>query len=187
MITNIKAKLLGLVIVFMLAIIALAVGKIASGLDEKKSLEIAINRISEVEVLSKIIHFMQMERGLSVGFVASNGAKNAIAIKEVRSKVDGAVAEAKRVYASTQGEVSLFQNFNELSRKRAAIDSLLMNGLQTKEYYSKIITSLADTVTTVPARMSDQESRNIVQSSTHLSAAKEQLGQVRAILSVAFS
>ncbi len=185
--TSIRAWLLFLIVMPILAIVALAVGKIFFDLGEKKSLEVAKSRIMEVEALSKAIHFMQIERGLSVGFVASSGAKNANELKEMRSKVDSAVNEAKSIYTSTNGDASVFQVLGELSQKRSEIDALSMNGPQTGAYYTKTIISLVDASTTIPAQMSDQESRNIIQAYTHLSSTKEQLGQISANLNGAFT
>ncbi|MDQ1298691.1 MAG: methyl-accepting chemotaxis protein [Campylobacterota bacterium] len=184
---SIKTRLLLMVIIPTLFILAFAIDKMNNALAEMKSLETAKSRMHEVEALSEVVHLMQKERGLSVGFVASSGAKNASAIKEIRSKVDGAVAEAKSVYASTQGDESLFQNLSELSQKRSAVDALSISGPQTGAYYSKTIVSLIETLTTVPAHMTNQESRNIIQACTHLSSIKEQLGQTRANLNGAFA
>ncbi|MDT8339808.1 MAG: nitrate- and nitrite sensing domain-containing protein, partial [Sulfurimonas sp.] len=185
--TSIKARLLFLVIMPILAILALAVGKILFDVGERKSLEVAKSRIIEVEALSKAIHFMQIERGLSVGFVASGGTKNSNELREMRSKVNNAITEAKNIYASTNGDTGLFENLRELSQIRSAINALSINGPQTGAYFTKTIVSLVDASTTIPAQMSDKESRNLIQAYTHLSSAKELLGQIRANLNGAFT
>lgn len=54
---------------------------------EKTNLEANKRQMQEIEVLSKIVHFMQIERGLSVSFVSSNGSKNSDKLLETRQKV----------------------------------------------------------------------------------------------------
>ena len=75
---SIKVRLMVLALVPILVIVALSTGKIVFDIGIKKNLEQTKERIHEVEALAKAIHFMQIERGLSVGFAASNGTKMAI-------------------------------------------------------------------------------------------------------------
>ena len=83
---SIKARLLFLTIIPLVAIFALSAFIIVEHIDEKSSLERTKNRILEVESLAKAIHYMQIERGLSVGYVASGGEKNKDKLPEIRQK-----------------------------------------------------------------------------------------------------
>ncbi len=184
---SIKARLMVLALMPILVILALSVGKIVFDMGVKENLVVTKYRIQEVESLAKAIHFMQIERGLSVGFVASNKAKGGDKLPEIRSNVDNALAEIKDVYAKTKGDSSVLNNLSELSTKRAAIDALSISAPDTGAYFSKTIVTLIDSATVIPTMMDDKKSRNVIQAYTNLSSVKEQLGQIRANLNGAFT
>lgn len=184
---SIKARLMVLALVPILVIVALSVGKILFDVSIKANLLETKERIHEVESLAKAIHFMQIERGLSVGFAVSNGAKNGDKMPDIRSKVDNAIAEIKDVYAQTKGDSSVLSNLSELGTKRAAIDALSLSAPDTGAYFSKTIVALIDGTTIIPSLMDDKNGRNTIQAYTHLASVKEQLGQIRANLNGAFT
>jgi methyl-accepting chemotaxis protein len=184
---SIKARLLFLTTIPLMAIFALSVFIINEHLDEKNNLETTKNRILEAESLAKAIHYMQIERGLSVGFVASGAEKNKDKLPEIRQKVDSTVEEIKTVFAKTDGDISVLENLSELNQKRAAIDSLSMSAPDVGVYFSKTIVATIDTTTVIPSIMDIKAERNAVQAYTHLASAKEQLGQIRANLNGAFT
>ncbi len=138
-------------------------------------------------VLSKVIHFLQIERGLSVGFVASEGAKNKDKIFSVRQEVGKYIKEAHDVFDLTKGDASVFNALSELSQKRSAVDALSLNAPDTGAYFTKIISVLVNGSLAIPSIITHQESRNLVQSYTHLSSSKEMLGQIRANLNGTFT
>ena len=184
---SIKARLTVLAIVPIIVIMALSIGKILYDIGVKENLVITKNRILEVESLAKAIHFLQIERGLSVGFAASNGTKNGDKIPEIRSKVDSAITEIKDLYIKTKGDSSILNNLSELSQKRSSVDSLKMSAPDIGAYYTKSIISIIDATTIIPALMNDQDGRNTIQAYTHMASAKEGLGQIGANLNGAFS
>jgi len=184
---SIKVRLFFLAIVPIIVILALSTGRIFYDINIKENLIVTQNHILEVESLAKVIHSMQIERGLSVGYIASGGTKNADKLPETRKSVDAAIEEAKKVYASTKGESSILNFFGELAQKRVSVDSLSLSAPDTGTHYSKIIIALIDTTTIIPSGINDSDSRSIVQSYTHLTSVKEQLGQIRANLNGAFT
>ena len=184
---SLKLKLLLIAVPPIIFLLISSVITTVSLLNEKENLETSKHRIQEVESLAKAIHFMQIERGLSVGFASSNGAKGGDKLPDIRSKVDSAVNEIKEVYAKTKGDSSVLNNLSELSQKRSQIDSLKVDGSETAAYYTKTIISLIDTTTIIPSLMDDKNGRNAVQAYTHLASAKENLGQIRANLNGTFT
>ncbi|MCX6050923.1 MAG: methyl-accepting chemotaxis protein [Campylobacterales bacterium] len=184
---SIKARLSVLAIVPILVILALSVGKIFFDVNTKNNLEVTKNRILEVEALASAVHLLQTERGLSVGFVASSGAKNSDKLPTMRQKVNSAIEDVKKVYSITSGNIAVLDAFNTLNEKRSAIDALSITAPETGAYYTKTIVSLIDDSTIIPSQMDDKESRNIIQAYTHLASTKEQLGQIRANLNGAFT
>jgi methyl-accepting chemotaxis protein len=184
---SLKYKLLLIAVPPLAIVIFYSILLITTLISEKSNLEISKNRISEAEVLAKAIHFMQIERGLSVGFVATSGAKNSDKIPDIRARVNNAIDEIKAVYSQTKGDNSVLNNLIELSQKRAQIDELKIVAPDVASYYTKVIGSMLDTTTIIPANMDDKDGRNAIQAYTHLASEKEQLGQMRANLNGAFS
>ncbi|MFA5235171.1 MAG: methyl-accepting chemotaxis protein, partial [Sulfurimonas sp.] len=184
---SIKARLMVLALVPILVIVALSAGKVFFDMGIKENLIVTKYRIQEVESLANAIHYLQIERGLSVGFVSSGGTKNKNQLSDARNKVDSAINEIKTIYAQTNGDISVLNNLSELSQKRGSINSLDISESEVGSYYAKNISTMLMAAVTVPSLMDDKDSRNTVQAYTHLAYAKENLGRIRAILNEAFT
>ncbi|MDD3855842.1 methyl-accepting chemotaxis protein, partial [Sulfurimonas sp.] len=184
---SIKIKLWILVIVSIVAILVMSIDKITSGLAVKNNIQTTKNRILEAESLASTVHYLQIERGLSVGFLVSGGTKNSNEIDAIRKKVNSAIDEIKRVYSITHGDSSILSSLSELEKQRTLIDSFLIEPSAAAAYYIKGIKSLLDTTLLIPPLIDDKDGRNIIQAYTHLASSKEQLGQIRANLNGAFT
>ena len=184
---SLKFKLLLIAIPPLIIVTFYSILFISNLINEKTNFETSRNKIKETEVLAKIIHFMQIERGLSVSFVSSNGVKNKDKIPEIRQKVNDLINETKLVYSQTKGDSSVLNQLSELSQKRTQIDSLKLSGLEVAGCYSKIISSILDSTAIIPLKTNDVDSRNLIQAYSFLSLTKEQLGLTRANLNVVFS
>ena len=168
-------------------ILFLAMGKILFDMKEKENLLVSKNRILEAESLSNVIHVLQIERGMSVGFVASEGLRFKKEIPLIRHNVDQEIKKAKTVYGVSNGDSTVFIALSELNQKRHMVDNFTINAPDIGTYFTKTIVALVDSSTKIPSFITDQESRNLVQAYTHLASTKEQLGQIRANLNGAFS
>ncbi|MFA5455233.1 MAG: methyl-accepting chemotaxis protein [Sulfurimonas sp.] len=184
---SIRARLLFLTVIPLIAICILSMIILVRVFEQKSSLETTQKRILEVESLAKAIHYMQIERGLSVGYVASGGKNNRDAVPHIREKVNSAIEEIKEMFEKTGGDSSVLNNISDLNQKRSSIDSLALSGPEVGAYFSKSIIAIIDTATTIPSYMDVMDDRNTIQAYTHLSSAKEQLGQIRANLNGAFT
>ena len=182
-----RLKLLLIAIPPLLGIIFYSIIFIFNLMGEKTNLEANKRQIQEIEVLSKIVHFMQIERGLSVGFVSSNGSKNSDKLLETRQKISKALEEIKSIPSELKSSEKIISYTAELSQKRNQVDSLQITASETGAYFTKTIGSIINITTIVPNIIDDKDSRNIVQADTHLASMKEQLGQLRANLNVAFT
>jgi methyl-accepting chemotaxis protein len=181
-----KSKLLLIAIPPLLGIIFYSIIFISSLLSEKSNLEATKNQIQEIEVLSKIVHFMQLERGLSLGFISSNGSKNSDKISNARQNISKALEEIKSISTEIKSSDKLLSILSELSKIRTQVDTLQISIPEVATYYTKAIGSILNITTIIPNIIDDQDSRNIIQAYTHLSTMEEQLGQIRANLNVAF-
>jgi len=184
---SIKARLMVLALVPIMIIIALSTGKIIFDMGIKENLVLTEHRIQEVVSLANVIHCLQIERGLSVGFVSSRGSKNADKLSEIRSKVDNKINEMKTIYTQTNGNISVLNGLSKLFEKRSFIDSLNINESEIGSYYAKNIETMLMAAVRVPSFMDDKDSRNTAQAYTHLAYAKENLGRIRATLNGAFT
>ncbi len=182
-----RLKLLLIAIPPLLGVIFYSIIFIFNLISEKINIEANKRQIQEIEVLSKIVHFMQIERGLSVSFVSSNGSKNSDKLLETRQKVSKALEEIKSIPSELKSSEKIISYTAELSQKRNQVDSLQITASETGAYFTKTIGSIINITTIVPNIIDDKDSRNIVQADTHLASMKEQLGQLRAILNVAFT
>ncbi len=177
---KIRTKLLVITIIPMLTILIYSGFTIKNLLIEKENLSSTHNRVLEMEALSKLIHSLQIERGMSVGVVArkDNEGKNKLA--EIRKEVDLSTQSLKN-------DSSILANLSELTSKREQINALSISSGDTGAYFSKVIVSLLDSTTIIPSLTSDITSRNFLQIYTHLATSKESLGQIRANLNGAFT
>ena len=182
-----RLKLLLIAIPPLLGIIFYSIIFIFNLMGEKTNLEANKRQIQEIEVLSKIVHFMQIERGLSVGFVSSNGSKNSDKLLETRQKISKALEEIKSIPSELKSSEKIISYTAELSQKRNQVDSLQITDSETAAYFTKTIGSIINVSTIVPNIIEDKNSRNIVQTDTHLASMKEQLGQLRANLNATFT
>ncbi|MCK9473947.1 methyl-accepting chemotaxis protein, partial [Sulfurimonas sp.] len=185
---SIKLRLLFLVIIPIIAIVLLSVSMVVDTIKDKSILETTKNRVLETEALAKVVHCMQVERGLSVGFSASGGKNNGDSLLSLRKKVDIATQELKKVYELTNGDDDkILNSFINLTQQRAAIDSNSMESAEVEAYFTNIIITLVDATTFAPSLIESKEIRNTIQAYTHMASAKESMGQIRANLNVAFS
>jgi len=171
----------------MIAILILSTIILNRALEHKQNLEVTKENILEAEYLEKIIHYMQTERALSVGFNASKGKSYGSDLPNVRAKLDKAIEDIKNIYVATHNRASMLNLFNDLNEKRASVDSLSMKTRKIGVYYSKKIKTLLNIVTVIPSLMSDLDDRNTIQLYVHLASAKEAFERIRAKLNVAFT
>ena len=182
-----RLKLLLIAIPPLLGVIFYSIIFIFNLMGEKTNLEANKRQIHEIVVLSKIVHFMQIERGLSVGFVSSNGSKNSDKLLETRQKISKTLEEIKSISTELKSSEKIISYTAELSQKRNQVDSLQITDSETAAYFTKTIGSIINVSTIVPNTIEDKDSRNIVQADTHLASMKEQLGQLRANLNATFT
>ena len=182
-----RLKLLLIAIPPLLGVIFYSIIFIFNLISEKINIEANKRQIQEIEVLSKIVHFMQIERGLSVGFVSSNGSKNSDKLLETRQKISKALEEIKSIPTELKSSEKIISYTAELSQKRNQVDSLQITASETGAYFTKTIGSIINITTIVPNTIDDKDSRNIIQADTHLASMKEQLGQLRANLNATFT
>jgi len=181
---DLKAKLLLLSIITISFILVLSFMLLFKTLSDKKNLETTKYRILEAQAISRVIHFMQIERGLMTGLIASeNLNSNDDKLISAMNDLDSAIDDAKFTYTYTKNSSNYIMDvLNDVKINRKSIYLLNLSTTDAKNYYTKNIATLLNFTRTIPSMMNDKENRNIIQAYTHLSSAKEALGQIRATL-----
>lgn len=182
---DLKSKLLLLSITTISFILVLSFMLLFKAADDEKNLETTKYRILEAQVISRVIHFMQIERGLITGLIANeNLNSNDDKLLSAMNDLDRAIDDAKFTYTQTKNSNNYIMDvLSDVKLNRKSIYLLKMSTTDAKSYYTKNIATLLNFTRTIPSMMNDKENRNIIQAYTHLSSAKESLGQIRATLS----
>ena len=180
---RIKTKLLILSIIPLLVIIIYSGFTVKNLLVEKESLLSTNHHILEMEALAKLIHPMQVERGMSVGVVARKDKEGQNKLSDIRKEVDTQIENLKKIYKDD----SIISKLDDLSNKREKINDLSISSGEVGKYFSKVILSLLDSTIIIPSLTSDMTSRNFLQTYTHFATSKEALGQIRANLNGTFT
>lgn len=181
---DLKTKLLLLSIITISFILVLSFMLLFKASSDKKNLETTKHRILEAQAISRVIHFMQIERGLMTGLIASeNLNSNDDKLISAMSDLDSAIDDAKFTYSYTKNSSNYIMDvLSDVKINRKSIYLLNLSTTDAKNYYTKNIATLLNFTRTIPSMMNDKENRNIIQAYTHLSSAKESLGQIRATL-----
>ena len=87
--------------------------------------------------LTDLVHRLQIERGQSAGFLASNGVNFAADLPQARAITDRMIAQAGGAMPPQSA-----QALDGLARMRAQIDALDATGPQSGQYYTGVIRSL---------------------------------------------
>ncbi len=186
---NIKSKLLFISIIPLLFVIILSCMVLYKLLNDKTNLDLTKYRIQEAEAISKVVHFLQIERGITVGVILRNDLNEKdeqLSAAEANSNI--AIDNAKDLFLKvTKNKHSHIVDTLEDIKSRGSLNLLYMSVVDAKSYYSKNIFKLLSFIETIPTMMDDRENRNYIQAYTYLSAVKEGLGQTRAALMDVFT
>ncbi len=176
---SVTKRLFLLSFVSVIGIFMLGFHSISSVLEEKNALLLVKDKTLEAKKIAGLVHELQSERGLTAGVIASNGAKDKIEqLLNQRKNTDKILAESKSLLPSVFSE--------NLSTKRAAIDSLSISMQDATAYFTNTIATLLEGVTKIPSLISDAEVSGAIQAYTHITSSKESLGKTRANLNGAF-
>lgn len=188
---NLKSKLLFLSIGPVLLIFIFSFILLYEIFNDKRNLELTKHHIFEASAISRVIHFMQIERGLTSGFMASKNIndKNG-ALVLAREDLDRAIDDAKTAIAThlNSGDDAFIINLlDKFKSERKSIDLFKMQIKDAKSFYTKNIDTLLNLIKVIPSMMDDKENRNYIQAYSYLSSSKEYLGQTRALMLEVFT
>lgn len=186
---NIKYKLIPPSIALIVLTLILSFMILSQNLTQKKNYELTKQYILVSSAISKVIHYMQIERGLSNGFLAKNALDKPDAeLLLIKEELNKAINNAKYIYQNKQisKERSLLKLLSEIETTRKNMDLRTKSTSYIEEYYSQKIEELIDYTVVIPTLMDDRQNRNFIQAFVYLSTAKESLGIIRATLNKVF-
>ena len=176
---SVSKKLYLLSLISIVGLFILGFNTVSSILNEQKALLLIKDKTLEAKKFACLVHELQIERGMTAGVIVSNGAKNKVEqLQEQRKNTDKVFADVKNLLSNTFSE--------NLSVKRAAVDSLSISLPDATAHYTNTIASLLEGVTKIPSLISDAEVSSAIQAYTHVTSSKESLGRTRANLNVVF-
>jgi hypothetical protein len=181
---NIKQKLLLLLfsplsfILFMFALL------IDTKLTNKRNLEETKIYLTEVQCLSKIIHALQMERGVSVYYRLYQSHQVKENLAQVRHKVDVSIqsCQSKKLDVKYSPTGLVLKDFEQIEDFRDNINDAKLTKNEILERYSQLISKLQKRVKLIPTLIKDVENSTYINAYNFLLNAREALGKMRAIL-----
>lgn len=154
-----------------------------------------ISQVSELaEQSSNLVHELQKERGMSAGFLGSQGADFSQSLKQQRSLTDAKLASLKEFVSNSslrpdveQVITTLVGSLNKLPQIRQQVDSLSIALPDVLAFYTNNNKLILEITANTISKLSSP--RSIKQFSTlyNFAYAKEQSGIERAVLSNVFA
>ncbi len=138
--------------------------------------------------LGSLIHELQKERGMSAGYIGSKGADFKDQLAQQRSISDQKLSQLQ-AHMKTISDASVRTSFARIDLSELPSSREKISNLQVKEpiYYTQQITKIINAIATLSTYPKNQEVRNALNAIFIFTAAKEQVGLERAILSNVFS
>jgi hemerythrin len=168
---------------------------------EKRDIVHEMNLLQELSELtvksSSLIHELQKERGMSAGFLGSQGVEFSEALQRQRVNTDKAITELEKFvkhfnFKAFGNEIQdkldiIFTELDTLKKRRQLIDDLKFSVETQISYYNTIVNSLLIGINHLSKIITDAELSNRVVAYVNLLQAKEKAGIERATLNNAFS
>lgn len=140
---------------------------------------------------STLVHHLQTERGMSVGYVSSNGGKFLQELPEQRKDVDTALVafrdsvEKIRIDLDGTKSAKLLADFEtgitELENVRKQVSGIALENAKTVTYYSGLISNLIKLIEQIPAYTQNDATIARTNAYTEFMHGKENAGVERAL------
>lgn len=194
---RLKYKLLVLVFVPIFFLLFFSIGTVLDKTRQAQEMAALKELANFSATIGALVHELQKERGMSAGFIGSQGANFSGELAAQRSEVDKSISlfekQSSSFAASTIAE-KLSGKLNEagkqlaeLSSKRQAVSAFGIGAAEAIGYYSKTISHLLAVIGQTSSLSSDKSVSRVANAYSALLQGKELAGIERAILSNAFA
>ncbi len=175
---NLKSKLFILSTLPIIVIFILSTMILVEIFKNKRNLELTKGHIDNAVIISKIVHLLQLERGLNTELAADEKSSNKESLSSIKKELDMLLKNS----TINNNKILL----NQLIKERNSLDVKNLTINEIEEFYSLKISMLLNIINTIPNSMNDLLNRNYIQAYTHLVVMKESLGKTRAVLNKSF-
>lgn len=186
---TIRQQLLILTIIPIIGFLYLSFNIINTSNNEKKNLLKIDTYLSYTIHASKLIHSLQIERGLSSGFLESKGIKFREELPKQRIASDDAYQKVKiflenNTIDNKEKILQSLESFskNEIEKFRIKLDNLQTNSHDNIQYFSTKISKIIDTISFFQTLNKSKTLSLHSLSYINLILAKENAGQERAVI-----
>lgn len=188
-----RNKFLLLISVPLIALIIVSGTLLANNYYTKQNMD-TVQKLSGLNLhLGNLIHELQKERGMSAGFIASNGQKFQMDLPEQQDRTDDQLQSLKtyldqnRFPQLSDDIEGIHDELDRLSSQREQIRQQRLNLKRTTQYYTSIISSMLDLSSRVPTVTDHPEVAVNLAAAVNLSRTKEAAGLERAVLNAILS
>ncbi len=193
---SIRQKLVLLVAVPLIGLLYLTGIKIVERVDLNRKIAQTADLVEISQVISKLVHETQKERGATAGYIGSEGESFRDVLKAQRKSTDKQLRVFKNLLNEKMKSYSpelqkklaiISKKFEELSRIKSKVDNFSLSLKDSINYYTDLNKNLLDIVA-IAAKYSPQNdiSKALISYNSFLKA-KERAGIERAVLSGAFA
>ncbi|MDD5299082.1 MAG: methyl-accepting chemotaxis protein [Gallionella sp.] len=189
---GIKIKLALLVLVPLLGLLYFSISSTAEKFASSREMGRLEALVSLSVKIGALAHELQKERGMTAGFLGSNGIKFANELPAQRNEADKKINELKQAWANfdaTRFDLSLknqmdevLRDAGELGAKRNAVSAQSILAPEAVGYYTKMIGRFLNVPNQTSTLSSNSQIARLASAYAALLQSKEQAGQERAIL-----
>ncbi len=181
---KIREKLSLLFLVLLLPLIFFVINSAKVEIDERVQLIEAGINLEESELITNLVHELQKERGLSAGFLASEGTSFSIRLQAQRIITDEMIRALQNYLEDKQRVINQGYILSELLTYRKQIDNLTIDNQEWNEYYNLLRDVFLRRINNNANRINDQEVRLQLTAHANLANAKQYMGQLRTHLNI---
>ncbi len=173
---KLQTRILGILVLPFLGLIAFASVRIAGDWASWQNSKRTVVQAGQASQVSLLVHNLQLERGLSVGFLGSRGAKFSTELANHRPKTDQAVQTLRGSFPQA------LEGLSQLASLRSSVDHQNVAGTQAFQVYTAAIGQALDQIASLATQAVQPEiSRRAIAYFSFL-YVKEYTGQERAVV-----
>ncbi|MCX2760234.1 methyl-accepting chemotaxis protein [Vibrio sp. Sgm 22] len=190
-----KQKIIALLILPILGFLWLSVSAISKGVETKTEMS-SLNQLTRLSVVySELVHELQKERGMTAGFIGSQGTKFVSELASQRTSADNRRNERNDYWQSANINLpqinrlntEISQSLNQLSSIRNRVDSQSIPLSEALGYYTKLNAKLLSVSALIAELSSDAAITTETIAYYNFLQGKERAGIERAVLNNTFS
>ncbi|HYC83866.1 MAG TPA: response regulator [Chryseosolibacter sp.] len=177
---SIKGKLLIISLIPMLALMYFLYLNVADALERKATMLEVHDEFSEIESMSRLLHELQIERGLILTFLATRNDTDKAEMQRQMNVSDFAIAETQKIFSSHQKTSRILPFLDSVHFYRESLEAY---SHRVNRYKIQLLTEMSQTL----RKSKNIEIKNRLESHVFLLHSKEYFAQLRSILSSATS